>query len=248
MNLIVLPAALAIGLVLGLFGAGGGMATIPTIMALMDVGVKEAIAMSLWVVAFVSLTAAIHQRVWRFIQIKMLMSLAVSGMLGGAVGARIGMHVPEIVQLLLLSLLIFFVAWWIAGVKLETKVGIFRWIPALLVGFIIGILTGILGVGGGFLLVPALIYLGIKDFPVAVGHSLVLITLNATSSALTYLGHLHFSIPATATISAIAAIGAVLGGILLKRLPTQNLQRSFAILLCFLGIWMFWQSAQIIGG
>lgn len=245
MNPVMIPAALGIGLVLGLFGAGGGMATVPTIMALMDVGVKEAIAMSLWVVAFVSLTAAIHQRVWRFIQIKLLISLAVSGVLGGAIGARIGLYVPEIVQLLLLGLLIFFVAWWIVGVKLETKVGIFRWIPALLVGFVIGILTGVLGVGGGFLLVPALIYLGIKDFPVAVGHSLVLITLNATSGALAYIGHLHFSIVSAATISAIAAVGAVLGGILLKRLPTQKLQHAFAVLLCFLGSWMLWQAAQL---
>jgi len=240
-----IPAALGIGLVLGLFGAGGGMATVPAIMVLMDVGVKEAIAMSLWVVAFVSFTAAIHQRVWRFIQIRMLISLAVSGILGGAIGARIGLYVPEIVQLLLLGLLIFFVAWWIVGVKLETKVGIFRWIPALLVGFVIGILTGVLGVGGGFLLVPALIYLGIKDFPVAVGHSLVLITLNATSGALAYIGHLHFSITSAATISAIAAVGAVLGGILLKRLPTQKLQRAFAVLLCFLGGWMLWQATQL---
>ncbi|MDX8391922.1 MAG: sulfite exporter TauE/SafE family protein [Mariprofundaceae bacterium] len=240
----IFPAALVIGLVLGLFGAGGGMATVPTIMALMDVGVKEAIAMSLWVVAFVSLTAAIHQRVWRFIEVRMLTSLAVSGVVGSAIGARIGMYVPEIAQLLFLGVLIFFVAWWIVGVKLETKVGIFRWIPALLVGFVIGILTGVLGVGGGFLLVPALIYLGIKDFPVAVGHSLVLITLNATSGALAYIGQLQFPIASAATISAIAAVGAVLGGILLKRLPAEKLQHAFAVLLCFLGSWMFWQVAQ----
>jgi len=245
MNLIIIPAALAIGLVLGLFGAGGGMATVPTIMALMDVHVKEAIAMSLWVVAFVSFTAAMHQRVWRFIQIKMLISLAVSGILGGTVGARIGLYVPERLQLLLLGLLVLFVAWWIVGVKQEKKVGVFRWIPALLVGFVIGVLTGVLGVGGGFLLVPALIYLGIKDFPVAVGHSLVLITLNAISGALVYIGYLHISIASTVTISVIAAVGAVLGGIFLKRLPTQKLQRAFAVLLCLLGGWILWQAVQL---
>jgi len=242
MNLLLIPAGLGIGLILGLFGAGGGMATVPTIMVLMDVGIKEAVAMSLWVVALVSMVAALHQRVWRFVQWKMLFSLAISGVLGSFLGAQAGMLLMPQTQLLMLAGLIFFVTWWMVGVKLETKVGIFRWIPALLVGFIIGILTGMLGVGGGFLLVPALIYLGIKDFPIAVGHSLVLITLNALAGALSYMDKLHVAMEATLMISGIAAIGAILGGMLLKRLPTKKLQRGFAFLLCCLGGWVFWQA------
>ncbi len=242
MNIFLIPAALGIGLILGLFGAGGGMATVPTIMVLMDVGIKEAIAMSLWVVALVSLTAALHQRVWHFVQWKMLLSLAVSGVLGSMLGTQFGMLVPENVQLLMLAGLIFFVTWWMVGVHLETKVGIFRWIPALLVGFIIGILTGVLGVGGGFLLVPALIYLGIKDFPIAVGHSLVLITLNALTGALSYMGKLNVSMEPTLMISGVAAVGAVLGGLLLKRLEAERLQKGFAFLLFCLGCWMLWQT------
>lgn len=242
MNIFFIPAALGIGLILGLFGAGGGMATVPTIMVLMDVGIKEAIAMSLWVVALVSMMAAIHQRVWRFVQWKMLFSLAVSGVLGSILGTQLGMLLPENTQLLMLAGLIFFVTWWMIGVRLETKVGIFRWIPALLVGFIIGILTGVLGVGGGFLLVPALIYLGIKDFPIAVGHSLILITLNAFAGALSYMGKVNILMESALIFSGIAAVGAVLGGILLKRLPAEKLQKGFAFLLFCLGCWMLWQT------
>jgi len=242
MNLFLIPAGLGIGLILGLFGAGGGMATVPTIMVLMDVGIKEAIAMSLWVVALVSMVAAVHQRVWCFVQWKMLFSLAISGVLGSLAGTQVGMLLTAHVQLLMLAGLIFFVTWWMVGVKLEPKVGLFRWVPALLVGFIIGILTGILGVGGGFLLVPALIYLGIKDFPVAVGHSLVLITLNALTGAISYMGKMAVPMEPTLIISGIAAIGAVLGGILLKRLPAEKLQKGFAFLLFCLGCWMLWQA------
>jgi len=241
MNLLLIPAGLGIGLILGLFGAGGGMATVPTMMVLMDIGIKEAIAMSLWVVALVSMTAALHQRVWRFVQWKMLFSLAISGVLGSFLGAQVGMLLSSQTQLLMLVGLIFFVTWWMVGVKLETKVGIFLWIPALLIGLIIGMLTGMLGVGGGFLLVPALIYLGIKDFPIAVGHSLVLITLNALTGAVTYIGKLHVPMEPTLMMSAVAAVGAVLGGILLKRLPAEKLQKAFALLLFCLGCWMLWQ-------
>jgi len=237
-----LPAGLGIGLILGLFGAGGGMATVPTIMVLMDVGIKEAIAMSLWVVALVSMAAALHQRVWQFVQWKMLFSLAVSGVLGSWLGSLIGMQMPAQAQLLMLAGLIFFVTWWMVGIRLENKVGIFRWIPALLVGLIIGVLTGILGVGGGFLLVPALIYLGLKDFPVAVGHSLVLITLNAFAGALSYMGKIDVELEPTLMIAGIAAVGAVAGGLLLKRLPTDKLQKGFALLLFVLGCWMLWQA------
>ena len=240
MTLFLVPAALTIGLILGLFGAGGGMATVPTIMALMDVGIKEAIAMSLWVVALVSMTAALHQRVWQIVQYKMLFSLAVSGVLGSMLGAQAGMLISETAQLLMLVGLIFFVAWWMAAVQLENKVGIFRWIPALLAGLIIGLLTGALGVGGGFLLVPALIYLGIKDFPIAVGHSLLLITLNALTGALSYMGKLDVPMTATLSIAAIAAIGAIFGGMLLKRLSAKKLQKTFALLLCALASGMLW--------
>ncbi|MBL4774759.1 MAG: sulfite exporter TauE/SafE family protein [Mariprofundus sp.] len=240
MTLFFIPAALAIGLILGLFGAGGGMATVPTIMLLMDVGIKEAIAMSLWVVALVSFAAALHQRFWRVVQWRMLFSLSVSGVLGSLLGTQISMLISEFAQLLMLIALIFFVAWWMVAVRLETKVGIFRWIPAILVGLIIGILTGLLGVGGGFLLVPALIYLGIKDFPVAVAHSLVLITLNALTGALAYMGKLDVPMDTTLLIAAIAAIGAIFGGILLKRLSAEKLQKTFALLLCALAGGMLW--------
>ncbi len=62
MSLLLWPLAFVVGIILALFGAGGGMTTVPLLIYFGDIPVREAVAMSLWVVAAVSLTAVIHQR------------------------------------------------------------------------------------------------------------------------------------------------------------------------------------------
>ncbi len=244
MSLWLVPAALLIGLVLGLFGAGGGMLTVPALMMIGDMTIKEAVPMSLWLVSLVSLTAAIHQQAWKQLQYRLLLILGVTGMAGGALGARIGANMAESLQLAVLAILILSVALWTGFVRLENKVRTFRYIPALLAGFIIGLLTGMLGVGGGFLLVPALIFLGIGHFPTAVGHSLIIIIANAAGAMISYstIASVQIDIGLTASIALIAAAGSILGGILLKRLPAALLQKGFAMVLICLGCFIAWQS------
>ena len=242
------PAAFAIGLILGLFGAGGGMVTVPALMFLADMDVKTAVATSLWFVAFVSLTAAIHQRFWQELRPRLLITFAVSGMIGGALGSRIGLLLPAFVQVAMLALLTFYVAWWTSRVRLTERVSVFRFIPAAVTGLVIGILTGALGVGGGFLLVPALIYLGINRFQLAVSHSLVLIFLNAIVAAISYLPSLKIDAPLTAGIAGLAAVGSIGGGLLLKRLPGDSLKKGFAVLLVLLGALMIWEAWRMQAG
>ncbi|WP_018293791.1 sulfite exporter TauE/SafE family protein [Mariprofundus ferrooxydans] len=242
-----IPAALLIGLILGLFGAGGGMLTVPALMMVGDMSVKEAVPMSLWVVSLVSLTAAIHQQVWKQLQYRLLIILGATGIAGSAIGARIGAGMSESLQLAILAILILTVAVWTGFVRLENKVSTFRYIPAVLAGFAIGLLTGMLGVGGGFLLVPALIFLGIGHFPTAVGHSLMIIIANAAGGIISYstVESVHIDIGLTLSVALIAAVGSIIGGILLKRLPAARLQKGFAILLIFLGGFIAWQSLSV---
>jgi uncharacterized membrane protein YfcA len=244
---LIYPAALLIGLVLGLFGAGGGMLTVPALMAVGDIPLKEAVPMSLWIVALVSLTAAVHQRVWQKLQWKLLIVLGVSGVFGSGGGARVGTLISDQLQLGLLAGLILFVAVWVGFVRLENKVAVFRYVPAVLAGLIIGFLTGLLGVGGGFLLVPVLIFLGLRHFPTAVGHSLILIAVNAVSGGLSYLlvEKVSVDLSLTFAVTVVAAVGSVLGGLLLKRLPSAVLQKGFALLLILLGCFVGWQSLSL---
>ncbi len=236
------PAAFAIGLILGLFGAGGGMVTVPALMFLAHMDVKMAVATSLWFVAGVSLTAAIHQRFWQHLRPRLLATFAISGMIGGAMGSQVGLLLPSFVQVGMLALLTFYVAWWTSRVRLKDRVSVFRFIPAAFAGLVIGILTGALGVGGGFLLVPALIYLGVERFQLAVVHSLVLIFLNATVAAISYIPSMQIPVHLTVGIAALAAVGSIIGGILLKRLPGDALKKGFAVLLVLLGGLMLWQA------
>jgi len=242
MNLLIWPAALLIGVVLGMFGAGGGMVTVPALIYLADMPVKDAIGMSLWVVAIVSATALIQQRPWRELQIRLLVTFGVSGVIGSVIGSLWSKWIPEQIQISLFTILILLVTFWLTRLELSNRITVFRFIPASITGLVIGILTGILGVGGGFLLVPALIYLGIGHFPTAVAHSLVLIVINALAGAIAHLGNTTFSLSMALSFSVVAAVGSALGGILLKRLPATQLQKYFSVLLVILGALMAWRS------
>lgn len=231
-------AAPLIGVMLGLFGAGGGMLTVPLLHYGAELPLKQSIAMSIWIVAAVSLTAAVHQRVWRVVRFDLLAFFGIGGILGAIAGARIGLWVPAWVQQLLFSLLLFAVAWWMLKIRLEhirqPDVPC-KCARALLLGLGLGVLTGVLGVGGGFIMVPTLIALGISHLPTAVAHSLVLITLNAFASGISYLDKVPLEFDLLVGVAVLAGAGSLAGGFLLRQLPVANIQRGLSLLLIVIG-------------
>ncbi|RMH22651.1 MAG: sulfite exporter TauE/SafE family protein [Gammaproteobacteria bacterium] len=242
MSLLLWPASLAIGIVLGMFGAGGGMITVPALIYLANMPVKQAIAVSLWVVAIVSFSALVQQKVWKQLQIRLLLTFGITGMAGSIAGSLFTRYLSEQFQLGLFALLIFLVTLWLSKVKLTNRVSVFRFIPASITGFLIGFLTGILGVGGGFLLVPALIYLGIGHFPTAVAHSLVLIICNAIAGGITYINTTEVPLDTALIVSAIAVVGSVIGNHFLKTLAGSQLQKIFSMMLVMIGGLMLWRA------
>lgn len=237
--------AIVIGVVLGMFGAGGGMITVPALIYFADMPMKEAVAMSLWIVAFVSLVALFQNKAWRKLQYKLLFTLGASGILGSMTGALFAGYLSEKLQLSLFTLLIIVVTFWLAKMKLTDRVGIYRFIPAALAGFFIGLLTGIFGVGGGFLLVPALIYLGVQHFPTAVAHSLVLISLNAFAGGVSYLSKVDIPLMETAIFAVLASLGTILGTYILQHVDNDRLQKSFVYILFLLAILMGWRAISL---
>jgi len=109
-------AAPLIGLLLGLFGAGGGMLTVPLLIYGLDLPVKTAIATSLWIVATVSLVAATQQKAWRILEPRLLGFFGLGGIFGGAAGAWIGTWINPIIQETLFSLLLITIGAWIVTV------------------------------------------------------------------------------------------------------------------------------------
>lgn len=236
-------AAPLIGVMLGLFGAGGGMLTVPLLIYGVGLPVKEAVATSLWIVATVSLIAATQQRAWRVVRLDLLAFFGSGGMAGGVLGAWIGTWIASWIQQSLFAVLLLAVAVWMRRVRVsetheETPC---HCGTAMLTGAALGVTTGLLGVGGGFLMVPALLLLGISHLPTAVAHSLVMVALHATAAGMVYLGEIPQSPRLIVTIAVLAGAGSILGSHLLWRMPRQRLQAGFSIGLGILGIAMLGQ-------
>jgi len=200
------------------------------------------VAMSLWVVATVSLIAAIHQRAWQVLHLKLLVTFGISGIGGSLAGAEIGIVIAEQFQSMLFALLLVMVSIWLLLKKTEptptNKKQSFNYLLAAITGSVIGVLTGILGVGGGFLLVPALIWLGVSQMPITVAHSLVLIILNSVVAGTRYAEAIEIDLMLTAGVVVAASLGAIVGGVLLKKIPQKHLQQGFAYALLVLGVVM----------
>ena len=237
-------AAPLIGLSLGLFGAGGGMLTVPLLVYGAGIPIKQAIATSVWIVASVSLVAAFQQRAWRVIKPNLLAFFSIGGLVGSVAGTWLGTWIPANLQQAMFAILILVVSFWTWRVRPQESAppaSTCRCTTALLTGGGLGMLTGLLGVGGGFLMVPALIALGISHFPTAVAHSLLLITVNAATSGITYMGRVPVDPYVLIVVGSLAAVGSIIGSHLLKRLPLAPLQRGFSLGLALLGIGMLIQ-------
>ena len=237
-------AAPLIGILLGLFGAGGGMLTVPLLVYGAGLPLKQAIAASVWIVAGVSLIAAFHQRAWRVVHPALLIFFSIGGIAGSIGGTWMGIQVSPVVQQATFSILLLLVSVWTWRVHLQASPPLARTchcISALLVGGGLGLLTGFLGVGGGFLMVPALIALGISHFPTAVTHSLILITVNAATSGIAYMGRIAVAPQTLATVGTLAAVGSIIGSRILRYIPLIPLQRGFSLGLALLGTAMLIQ-------
>ena len=111
-------------------------------------------------------------------------------------------------------------------------------ITLALVGFIVGILSSISGLGGGFMVVPLLIYLG-REAKLAVGTSFVFILVVAISSIISHYRLGNIDIKTGLTLGLGGIIGAQLGPQILQHVSEQNFKRIFAVLLAITAVWIF---------
>jgi len=112
MSLWVIALAPLIGMFLAMFGAGGGMLTVPLLAYGVGMPLKSAIAASLWIVVLVSLMALLRQRAWEKVKPKLLTYFMVGGVLGSWLGAHLGLAIPDTAQGVMFAVLVWFVAWW----------------------------------------------------------------------------------------------------------------------------------------
>jgi len=240
-------AAPLIGLVLSLFAAGGGMIAVPLLSFGVGMPLKQAVATSLIIVASVSLIALLQKKRWRLIEWRLHRFFAIGGMLGGFSGASIGLHISDQVQAVLFAVLVLIVAWWMHSNRMKQITAHAKTTPcdcrySMLAGLGTGLVTGLLGVGGGFLIVPLLLMLGVVNYQSAVAHSLVLIISSSLVAALRYAENLDIAWQPTVLIVVLAAIGTWLGSLIAHRFSSVHLQKAFSLMLTMMAGWMLFKA------
>jgi uncharacterized membrane protein YfcA len=251
MNALGVALAVLVGLSLGLLGSGGSVLTVPIFVYVLGFAAKPAIAMSLPVVGATSLIGALgHARAGN---VNLSVALVFGGiaMVGSYAGARGAALVPGGVQLLLLGAVMLAAAASMLRQSLRTgriedrtpSLGARRspWLVAL-AGFGVGMLTGLVGIGGGFLIVPALVLLARVPMRQAVGTSLAVITMNSAAGLLGYLGAVEIAWGVLAQFVAVAASGVLAGASLGRSLSAVALKRVFAVFLLVVGALMLYQN------
>lgn len=243
--------AVAIGLVLGLLGSGGSILTVPVLVYLAGQPDKVAIAESLAIVGAIASVGALSYARQRLVDWRAVLGFGVPGILGTYLGAVAAAHVPGPVQLALFGVVMLAAA----AAMLKGRAGLedgahtprsVAMVAALGVG--VGVMTGLVGVGGGFLIVPALVLLVGLDMRLAVGTSLSIIVLNSATGFAKYLDTLH-DVGGTVdwrlvgTFAAIGIAGSLVGARLSQRVPQAQLKRGFAVFLVVMGTFILIREA-----
>ncbi|NJM52859.1 MAG: sulfite exporter TauE/SafE family protein, partial [Blastocatellia bacterium] len=110
---------------------------------------------------------------------------------------------------------------------------------AIIAGFGVGILTGFLGVGGGFLIVPALVFFGGLQMKEAIGTSLLVIAMNCVAGLIGHATQTKFDWSLTFLVMGLAVGGTIFGTILSHRLAAHRLQKVFAVLVLGVALFLF---------
>jgi uncharacterized membrane protein YfcA len=244
MNTLALLGAIGIGLSLGLTGAGGSILTLPVLVYLAGIPPKQAVGLSLLIVGAAALAGAWQRARAGEVHFKAAGMFVLSGMTGAVLGARLTHLLSPRALMITFAVLMVVVA---VRMLLPRKSGIqsapeCRPMRCLLAGGAVGVLTGFLGVGGGFLLMPALAKFARLPLRVATGTSLAVIACNSASGFVSHLGETPTPWLLAAVFSAIAAAGVLVGGKIASRLPEKILRQSFAMLVLVTAAFVIWRA------
>lgn len=260
--------ATLVGLSLGLLGSGGAILTVPILVYLVGHDEKAAIVESLAIVGAIALFGAARASFAKKIDWKSALLLAIPGVFGTVLGTHVAQWIPGAVQLLLL-----------AALMLTASVLMFRSprksepMPidapssdrdqkptsgstiVAAQGVALGFMTGIVGIGGGFLIVPVLVLLRRLPMKIAIGTSLAIIAVNCTAGLVKSIfagsAALHPSATEQNAIDwtviglfiALGIVGSLIGSLLARRIDQGTLRKVFAVFLVVMAGYVAWRQA-----
>jgi uncharacterized membrane protein YfcA len=241
----------AIGVSLGMLGGGGSILAVPMLVYVAGVAAQDAVAMSLAIVGVTSAIASVLHGQQGQLNYKVAALFGGAGMVGAFMGAKFTHLVSNAVLLLLFAALMLIVGTlMLVRHQRESASASAHYtsrLPrVLLAGVGVGVVTGFLGVGGGFLIVPALVFFTALPMHVAVGTSLLVIAINAAAG---FVGHLEQgSIPLALTVAfTVAAIaGTFVGARVAAYIPAQRMRRLFAGFVMLVALFMIVANYRVL--
>ena len=249
-------AAAFIGLALGMTGGGGAILTVPVLVYLFGLSPALATSYSLFLVGSTSLAGAAGSYRRRLVDLRTALLFGLPSILTVLItrkyllplapdvlvrSGHITLTKDSATMLLFASLMIAAAVFMLRTAPLskkDTSEPVCGRCRLMLYGVGLGLVTGLLGAGGGFLLVPALVILVKLPMKTAVGTSLVVIAINSLAGFAADLGHYETDWFFLLGLTSLAVAGIVTGGRLSRHIPALWLKRAFALLVLITGVYI----------
>ena len=250
MTYLYLVGAIIVGVSMGILGSGGSILTVPILVYILHRPEKLAILESLAIVGSIAFVSAFSYGYRKQIDWKSVCFFGLPGIVGAYLGASQAHFISGRIQLILFSLTMIGVA---CAMFRDGNVPIIERIDqknsnwmTICQGLLIGVLTGLIGAGGGFIIVPTLTILRQLDIKQAIGTSLVIITMNTLTGFIQQFVSLHpLSMESNWLIIGIFAffgiIGSLVGSYYADKIPQKSLKRVFGVCVLSLGLLIFFQ-------
>jgi uncharacterized protein len=232
-------AALVVGLTLGLLGGGGSVLAVPALVGLLEVPAREAIATSLVVVGTTAAAGAVPHALAGHVRWSVVVPFSASAMVGAWLGGWASAWFAADTLLLLFAAMMAATGVAMLRGRKEVRPGSSpRPALILLEGGVVGAVTGLVGAGGGFLVVPALVLLGGLSMKEAIGTSLVVIALKSAAGFAGHAQHVSVDFGLAGWFAAVAVVGSIIGSRLAQRVGAASLRKAFAVLVLSMAAWL----------
>ena len=245
-----------IGISLGLVGSGGSILTVPVLVYFFHIDPVLATTYSLCIVGLSSIAGVISKYKQRLLDAKIILIFGIPSMLGVLLSRKFILPtIPSTFKLFGLMditksgfVMLFFATLMLAsalsmilskktveGIEVKPNYGL----TLILVGFVEGIVTGIVGAGGGFLIIPALVLLGKLPMKKAIASSLFIITIKSLFGFVGDLTHTTVNFPFLASIVVLATGGIILGNFLNNKMDGAKLKKGFGWFVLAMSLFIF---------